>query len=299
MIKHAALLAGFAVGATAMVGGVAAQWQRLQPQFRLSSGTTELVIAAPSNAELNQRRVQKESDELQKIIDDFTATYHGNVAVVATDLATGASASVNGDMQMVSASVYKLFVAWGIYQKVDAGQLSLNSKTTVGGQTVAQCLDVMITISDNDCGYALGKIAGWAALDAQLAAKGYTKTKINNYDKSGGLAGDKMTSANDVSRFVVALYRGELLSPASTEAFIALLKADKLNTWLPSGLPEGTVIAHKTGALYNVVHDAGVVYSGTGDYTVVVMTQGWKNAVKQPPAVFADISRQLWDFFTR
>lgn len=293
------MVAGFAVGAAAIAGGVAVQWHRIQPQFKLPSVQTQVIIATPSVAELNKQRVQKESADLQAVVTAFGAKYPGQVAIVTADLATGASASTNGDTQMVSASLYKLFVAYGIYQKIDAGQLTVNSK--IGGSilTVGQCLYAMITVSDNDCGYALGTMAGWAQLDAQLAALGYSQTKINNYiDAAGDLAGDKYTSANDVARFLTALYKGKLLSQASTDAFTTLLKADQLNAWLPAGLPDGTVIAHKTGALYNLVHDAGIVYAGSGDYLVVVMTKDWQNASVQPPAVFADISRQLWNFFS-
>lgn len=179
---------------------------------------------------------------------------------------------------------------------IDQGSVTLNT-WTASGQTVGDCMTAMITVSDNDCGFTLGKIVGWPALDADLAAHGLTQTLVNNYGPGFELVGDKLTSPADVATFLQQLYEGKLLSHQSTDAYIALLKQDELNAWLPSGLPPGTAIAHKTGALYDVVHDAGIVYSVNSDYLIVVMTHSWDNAETQPPAVFADISRQIWNFF--
>ncbi len=296
MVKQIALVAGTVVGAAAILGGVGVQWNRIGPQFKVPE--QNVVVYTPSVAELLKQQTDKKSADLQAILDGFAAKYPGQFAIVVTDLTTGATAKVAADDQMVSASIYKMYVGWGIYKMIDAGQITLNTRTQ-SGQTVGECLDAMITVSDNDCGYALGTMAGWAKLDTDLAALGLTNTQINNYGTSTFiLTQDKHTTAADVAIFIEALYRGKLLSPASTEAYLATLKAAKLNGLLPAGLPSGTVFAHKTGDLYDVVHDAGVVYAKNGDYLIVVMSRGWQNS-KEPQAMFADISRQVWDYQTR
>lgn len=293
MLKHKALVAGTICGVAALAGGLSVQWNRWQPKFELPAPS---VFTLPTAAERLEQQRATERKQLQTALDAATKPYAGHVSVVVTDLKSDVTASVAPNDQMVSASLYKMYVGWAIYQKIDQGSLSLASKTP-RGLTVGQCMYVMITVSDNDCGYTLGNMVGWANLDTKLAALGLTQTKINNYGKGVDLVGDKLTSAADVALFTQQLYEGKLLSPHNTEAYMNLLKADELNTWLPSGLPKGTPIAHKTGALYDLVHDAGVVYSPNGDYLIVVMSRGWDNPVTQPPAVFADISRQLWNFF--
>lgn len=297
MVKQIAMITGTVLGAAAIVGGVGAQWNRIAP--KLSVPEQSVVVQTPSVGELLKQQTARKSAELQGILDGFAAKYPGQFGIVVTDLTTGATASIAAHDQMVSASIYKLYVGWGVYKKIDAGTLTINSKLK-NGQTVAQCMEAMITVSDNDCGYALGALVGWKQLDADLASLGLTKTSIDNYGRNiYDLVDDKYTSAADIALFTEALYRGKLLSPASTSAYLSTLKADKLNTWLPSGLPKGTVIAHKTGALYDLVHDAGVVYAQNGDYLIVVMSRNWQNAVKQSPAAFADISRQIWEYETR
>jgi beta-lactamase class A len=139
---------------------------------------------------------------------------------------------------------------------------------------------------------------GWQTLDDKLKLLGLKATMLNNYDQKGNVLGDKQTTPSDIATFMEELYKGLLLSPTSTNDFLNLLKNDQLNDWLPSGLPTGTVIAHKTGALYDLVHDAGIVYSPKGDYLVVLMTKGWNDPVNDAPPVFTGLSSQLWSFFT-
>jgi beta-lactamase class A len=298
VLKRAIAVIATLAGAGAIIFGVFFAWQRIEPQFKIV--VPDEALFKPTVGELQKQQIAKESAELQVILDAFSKRYPGQFGIVVTDLVTGASARVNDKEQMVAASLYKMFVAYGIYKQIDAGTLKSTSMTKDHSLTVAQCLDIMITISDNDCGYYLGNMVGWAALDADLARLGLTQTKVNNYisSTSGNVNSDKQTSAADVALFTEALYRGKLLSAASTKKYMDIMKATKLNTWLPSGLPKGAVIGHKTGALYNLVHDAGVVYAVNGDYLIVVMSRNWQNAAKQPPSAFADISRQLWNYFT-
>lgn len=221
---------------------------------------------------------------LQALLDNFAAANPGKFGVVVKDLTTGATASVSPHQQMTSASLYKLFVAQRIYQQMDLGQLSAGQAAGGGsGRNIDGCLTIMINISDNTCGRALGSILNWGAQDHALSVEGYNETS---------LATPQKTSAADVATLMERLYNGTLLSGNSSAKFLGLLKDQRVNNRLPVGLPAGTVIAHKTGDLYGYMHDAGIVYGPKTNYLVVVMgTPG------SAPAQFADLSQQLWNFF--
>lgn len=287
----------------ALIGGfLYMAWLQIAPQVRsASTAVTASSSESPSQPAVATQaaaRTAKESSQIQNLLNTFGQQYAGVVHIAVIDLDDGATGDYDATTPIVSASVYKLFVAYGIYQKIDAGDLTTNSPVTATGGTVGSCLTAMITVSDNDCGKALGDMVGWATLDSQLHAMGYTATTLNNYDKNGNVTDDKMTSASDVARFLQQLYQGKLLSQASTSALINLLKDDELNDWLPSGLPSGTVIAHKTGALYGYVHDAGIVYSPNGNYIVAMLSGEWDEPETDAPPVFAALSSQLWAYFT-
>jgi len=225
---------------------------------------------------------------LQQILDDFSAANPGKFGIVVKDLSSGATASINPDQQMESASLYKLFVAQRIYQQIDLGKLDYGQAAGGGtGRNISDCLRVMINVSDNACGRALGDILGWGQQNQALQIEGYTQTN---------LATPQKTSAQDVSTLLTRLYSGTLVSSNSTNNFMGLLKDQRVNNRLPQGLPAGTVIAHKTGDLDGFVHDAGVVYGPKTNYLVVVTSGPW-NTPGGAPALFGDLSSKLWNYF--
>jgi beta-lactamase class A len=225
---------------------------------------------------------------LQKLLNDFVSSNPDKFGIVVKNLKTGETATYASDRQIESASLYKLFVAQRIYQRIDLGQLGYGSPAGGGmDSNVEQCLAVMINISDNDCGRALGDILGWGSQNQALALEGYKETDM---------ATPQQTSAGDVARLFERLYRGTLVSPDSASRFLSLLKDQQVNNRLPVGLPPGAVIAHKTGDLDGVVHDAGIVYGPKTDYLVVVTSGPW-DAPGNAPAMFADFSHSLWSYF--
>jgi beta-lactamase class A len=225
---------------------------------------------------------------LQQLVNNFVAGNASEFSIVVTNLKTGETASYNPNRQLESASLYKLFVAKGIYEQIDLGKLSYDDPAGGGsGRNISQCLTIMINISDNTCGRALGAILGWGDQNQALTAEGYGQTN---------LATPQQTSAADVATLFTRLYDGTLLSPASTQNFMGLLKDQQVNNRLPQGLPAGTVVAHKTGDLDGFVHDAGIVYGSKSNYLVVVTSGPW-NEPGYVPAMFANLSQQLWNYF--
>ncbi|MDA0746086.1 MAG: class A beta-lactamase-related serine hydrolase [bacterium] len=83
---------------------------------------------------------------------------------------------------------------------------------------------------------------------------------------------DVSTPAN-MCRLLELLYAGNILSPASREDALDILKRQQLKTVLPHALPIGTNVAHKTGYYLGVRADVGIVFSPSGPYTVALMAK--------------------------
>ncbi len=232
---------------------------------------------------------QPDPGGLQKLLDAFAAAQPATFGIVVKDLKTGAEASRNASQSFKAASLYKLFVARAIYSRIEHGSLKLTDSAGGGtGRTIAGCLQVMINVSDNACGWALGNIIGWGRENDPLHQLGYTGTSL-----SGAYP---LTTARDVATLLEREYTGTLLAPPDGQQFLALLKDQRVNNRLPVGLPPGTVIAHKTGDLEGVVHDAGIVYAPKTDYLITVLSGPWPNSAAAP-AAFADLSARLYDYF--
>ena len=106
-----------------------------------------------------------------------------------------------------------------------------------------------------------------------------------------------VSSPDDMSRLFEMVYRGEILSPSSTEAVLDILKSQQLNGRIPGDLPAGTVVAHKTGTYYGVCCDVGIVFSPTGPYTVAIMTKQGTESGPKADLSLAAISRAVHDEF--
>jgi beta-lactamase class A len=215
---------------------------------------------------------------LQGTIDGFAAQHSVPFSVVAIDLTTGKGASHLANRQVLSASLYKLFVARELLRRIYAGTLQRSAPAGDSQQrTVGECLRAMIVVSDNACGVAGLGMVGGGALDAALARDGYTSTRM---------ASPQRTSAADVARFLQKARNHTLLDAggedASTELY-GLLQAQQVNDRLPTGLPPGTPIAHKTGDRIGWAHDAGVITTTRGDVLLAVLSGPWA-----PPCCDAD-----------
>lgn len=253
------------------------------PAATAASTQAATAAQAAQTEAATKAAVAAESATLQQILNVNLAGQGAPFGVVVKNLKSGAIAQTAPDQVFTSASLYKLFVAQVVYRQIDTGAITLNSTVPGTGRSVNSCLHDMITWSDNYCGGSLGQMVGWQKQNGYLTDSGYHQTNLKSLQQ---------TSAGDVARLFERLYNGTLLSPSSTDHFLGLLKQQRVNNRLPTGLPAGTTIAHKTGDLNGFVHDAGIVYGAKTDYLVVVTTGPWRNP-SLAPAQFQNLVSKL------
>ena len=208
------------------------------------------------------------------------------------DLTTGATSDRRGDVPVPSASTRKISIMMAALAAVHAGKLSLDQKVTVEAKyqdndsgtfqhltpgfwiTFRDALVMMIIVSDNT---STGMVVDQVGLEA-----------IQRYCESLGMKGtihrfgipprlgpehtlDQVTSTtpNDQGLLLELILRGA--SDAAVAARLGctmelvqlgldILTWQKLKTRLPSLLPVGTKIAHKTGTGARGYMDAGIIW---------------------------------------
>lgn len=246
------------------------------------------VLAAEIEKPAAAPIIDTSTDKLQGIIDNFASSQPTQFGIYIKNLETGETAGHNENMAFISASLYKLVVGHEIYRMADEGKLSLDEVTGSGsGQSVRNCLNVMITVSDNPCGIALRSRVGSNQPLPQLASYGMTGTYL------GGAY--PTTTAYDIGQLYERINEGSTLTPASQEAFLSLLKNQQINNRLTGGLPAGTPFAHKTGDLNGYYHDAGIVYSPTGAYVISVMSGSVNSNLQSHFDSFGALSKAVYD----
>jgi len=246
-----------------------------------------LALSAPADAD-------GLATPLDTVIEGALAAFPGNVAVVVSDPRDGTTYEHAADRIFASASLYKLAVMVEAYRSAAAGGLSLDGSTvtitdddmvddgveTDSGTTltVRDALERMITQSDNSCAHALVRLLDAHQVNATALGIGLTATRINTaLPESERTADENTTSARDMARLFSGLVRGTIVSPAASAEMLGVLSRQQINDRLPSGLPDGTPIAHKTGNLDGVAHDAGVITTPFGPRVVVLLTDGFSD----------------------
>jgi beta-lactamase class A len=113
-----------------------------------------------------------------------------------------------------------------------------------------------------------------------------------------------LVSAADLARLLQSLWADadrsnkpgtRLLSPSSAEEVLDLLAAQQITDALPARLPPGTKVAHKSGWVEGVDHDAGIVFHPTAGPFVFAMCT--TSALPRAAAadVVASAARAAWD----
>ena len=172
--------------------------------------------------------------------------------------------SVNGDKQYHPASTYKLYVAYAVLKRIDAGQWTWDKQTSYG--SVTQCFDKMILYSDNACAEWFGGAIGWKTVFAEVRGQGLSSNTAVTAD------GFRSTT-NDLALFLQKLEANQLgLSEPSRAHLLDVMKHQVYRKGIPAGV-NGTV-ADKVGFLDSILNDAAIVYSPSGVYIITIMSDG-------------------------
>ncbi len=191
---------------------------------------------------------------------------------------------------------------------------------------------LMIIISDNAATDFLYEMVGRDSLSATIRELGLTRTRIpmscrellyslaaldpSDPDVTYANAAEKLrgeqidldadaldeensdvSSPDDMCELFEAVHRGDVLSPSSRETFWDILKRQQLNTVIPLLLPQGTVVANKTGSYHSVRCDVGVVHSPSGPYAIAIMAKHVDGERLHVDLTLAGVSKAVYDAF--
>ncbi len=203
--------------------------------------------------------------DLDAYLADLASSHSGDISISLTEIGgQGRSASTGGGESRVSASTYKLFVAYGILDRVESGEMDWDD-TVDGGRDRATCLTEMISVSDNPCADVFRDELGWRGLRDIAAETGGPATDF--------IPAYARTSANDLTAFLTRLETGQLgLSEDSRTRLLGALGSNIFRQGIPSG-SAGTVL-NKVGFIEGYLNDAAIVRHPQGTYVLSIMSEG-------------------------
>jgi len=263
-----------------------------------------------------------------KDVDGIIAAHPGKtIAVAYADLATGHTFLRNEHEVFHAASTMKVPVMLGIYEAVTRGELSLDQPVRVrneftsifDGSTFAldskedsdptlyaevgkelplrELVRRMEVRSSNLATDLVIELIGAPRVMRLMKEIGANDIKVLRGvedDKAYHAGMNNVTTAYDLMLVFRTLAEKKAITPEASAAMIDILAQQEFNDGIPAGLPKGTRVAHKTGSITAIQHDASLVFRPDGtQYVLVVLTRGFAKG-EEAEKVIAQISRALW-----
>jgi len=267
-------------------------------------------------------------DSLKARIERRIAEQHGAIVGIAFhDLQTGDSLYLNADDSFHAASTMKVPVMIELFRRIDVGALRLDQGVLLVNQfgsivdgspysldagddsdssaykltgtrvPLKELIDRMITRSSNLATNALIELVRASNANETAHMLGARNIRVLRGVEDGKAfrAGmNNTTTARDLAVLLEAIETGRAASRSSCDAMREILLHQEFNEEIPAGLPAGTRVAHKTGWITGVLHDAAVVYPpGRKPYVLVVLTREIPDE-KVARRLIADLSRMVW-----
>jgi len=269
--------------------------------------------------------------EAESAIQKRIAASGAEVAVYFKTLDGRADWSIRADDDFHAASTMKIPVMIELFHQVQQGQLKLDDTLIVKNEfhsivdgsvyslsagddseadlykaesqsrSLRDLCELMITSSSNLATNLLIEKLGVDNIRAtvhRLGADGMPNSTGMNVLRGveDGKAFEKglnnTTTAKALGLLLQAIAEGQAADPASSKTMLAILERQKFNEAIPAGLPPGTLVAHKTGEITKIHHDAAIVYAKR-PFILVILVRGLSD-IKDSSLLMADITRQLY-----
>ncbi|HEX3245036.1 MAG TPA: serine hydrolase [Chloroflexota bacterium] len=239
--------------------------------------------------------------ELQALIEDVLGDESDHYGVVVKDTRTNTTASVNPDAIFYAASLFKLPIMVEAFRQRELGLISFDDEIfatwddvledlgTFPGDvgdvyTVADLLELMITISDNTSAIMLLRTLGPGTIDETMSSLGLTTTSV--------LTEELPTTAVDMATLLEAIERGQAVGAGASREMVDLMLRQTWRSRIPQGVPEGVLVGNKTGDWWDAAHDVAIVYAPGGAYVIAILSDG-----EGSDATIVELSERVYDYF--
>jgi beta-lactamase class A len=284
---------------------------------------TKTETPAPARAEALRAEIEKlEKESGAKAI-----------AVALHDLETGFDLRYKEDRWFHAASTIKVPILLGAFAAIDRGELLPHSRVHIRNRFLSVVEDIPFRVeSDRDANSAVHNAIGKMMRVDELAYHMITTSSnlatnlllgvigtdavnqtLRELDVDEGielrrgvedeLAFDKdinnRVTAEGLLRILVMLAEGKAFSPGLSRRMMDILHGQEFNQGIPARLPKAARVAHKTGEISTVAHDAGVVYLPKRKPYVLVVLSEWEPSGTGRSRTIASISHTIYEFLTQ
>jgi beta-lactamase class A len=232
---------------------------------------------------------------------------------------------LNADLPFHAASTMKVPVMIELFAQAHAGKLSLDDPLMIHNEfksladgspytldagddsdadiykaigttwTLRQLCEAMITRSSNLATNLIIEKIGVDNIRARVHSLGADGMQVLRGVEDGKAFQKGMnnsTTARGLLVLLMAIAENRAGDPGSCAEMLAILKRQTFNEAIPSGLPPGTAVAHKTGEITGVHHDAAIVFA-PHPFVLIILVRGINDRDKSS-ALMANLTRAVY-----
>ncbi|RZK75242.1 MAG: serine hydrolase [Pedobacter sp.] len=269
-------------------------------------------------------QTEKVDAKLNAMVADLAKDFKGDVGIYVKSLKTGKVASFNADTIFPTASMIKVPITCGIFDKIEKGELEYKTQLIYkdsllyAGEDIlgsfkhgekiwlAKVLMLMITTSDNTASLWSQSLAGTGVAINQLMEKyGFEHTRVNSRtpDRQANQRkyGWGQTTPREMATLLTLIREGKMISPAASERIYRNLIRIYYDNDALSEIPPYVQVASKSGAVNASRSEVVLVNAPHGDYVFCIITKNqqdisWKHD-NEGYALIRNLSKMLWNYF--
>ena len=258
--------------------------------------------------------------KLQELVKEFKGEY----GIYVRHLKTGKTVEINADSLFPTASMVKVPIMTGIFDKIEKGKLKYDSllvfrdSLVYPGDDIAGSLKdssrillskivmLMITTSDNTASLWCQLMAGTGTrINEIMDENGFKVTRVNSRtpgrEEMRTQYGWGVTSPREMAELVVKIRQGKMITPWASERMYRNLARIYWDGESLSELPPYIHAASKQGAVDRSRSEVVLVNAPGGDYVFCVITknqqdESWINE-NEGYVLLRNVSRTLWNYF--
>jgi beta-lactamase class A len=280
-----------------------------------------IMIFVFSAASAQKQRIDH---KLQKKLEELTADFKGTVGVYVYNLKTGKEASLNPDTIFPTASIVKVPILVGLFDKIEKGALSYHQQfiyhdsIKYGGSGLMQFFKdstetdlsvlaaLMMTYSDNTTSLWSQSLAGGGkAINELMELNGLKYTRVNSRtpgrEPFWKIYGWGQTTPREMAQLLLKIRNGEIVSKAASEQMYRLMTNIYYDEYALSQIPPYIQTASKQGMVNDSRSELVMVNAPHGDYVFYVATKNlqdkrWEED-NEAWVLTRKISAYLWKYF--
>jgi len=272
-------------------------------------------------------------DSLRTKIEHIVRAAHANVGVAVVDLHNNDTLTVNGNDTYPMQSVYKFPLALAVLSQVDKGTFSLQQTIRIRKSdllpntwsplreryphgnisiTLGELLTYTVSESDNNgCDVLFRLLGGPRVVDQYIHSLGVMDIAIATTEEEMHRAWEiqyrNWSSPAAMGQLLSLFYHDKILSIKSKEYLWQLMVNTKTGPGRLKGLlPEGTIVAHKSGSsgtnengIAAATNDVGIISLPNGKHVAIAVFVS--NCTVEEEAcekTIAQIAKMVWDVYS-